>query len=230
MGFQLMMRNQGESIHSLAEASIFISAASAARRTGLQKLLSSIWPESAISAGAALSSERMREIGAEILLADIDSTSQAEAFLRFLSTASPLAAAVALVDDPDPVWTRRAIAAGVNAILAADASKDDLRLALEAANSGFVLLHPASARLLFNPENISLPFEEDYRSVEQLTAREREVLNLMSEGLGNREIALRLGISEHTAKFHASSILGKLGASSRTEAVSQGIRRGLISL
>jgi two-component system, NarL family, response regulator YdfI len=229
VGFQPMMRNQGESIHSITEASIFISATSAARRTGLQKLLSSIWPESAISAGAALSSERMRESGAEILLADIDSTSQAEAFLRFLSTASPLAA-VALVDDPDPVWTRRAIAAGVNAILAADASKDDLRLALEAANSGFVLLHPTSARLLFNPENISLPFEEDYRSVEQLTAREREVLNLMSEGLGNREIALRLGISEHTAKFHASSILGKLGASSRTEAVSQGIRRGLISL
>ena len=224
-----MMRNQGESIHSITEASIFISAASAARRTGLQKLLSSIWPESAISAGAALSSERMRESGAEILLADIDSISQAEAFLRFLVTASRVPAAVALVDDPDPVWTRRAIAAGVNAILALDSSKDDLRLALEAANSGFVLLHPTSARLLFNPENISL-LEEGYRSVEQLTAREREVLNLMSEGLGNREIALRLGISEHTAKFHASSILGKLGASSRTEAVSQGIRRGLISL
>lgn len=230
MGFQPMMRNQGESIHSITEASIFISATSAARRTGLQKLLSGIWPESPISAGAALSSERMRESGAEILLADIDSTSQAEAFLRFLSTASPLAAAVALVDDPDPVWTRRAIAAGVNAILAADASKDDLRLALEAATSGFVLLHPTSARLLFNPENISLRLEEDYPSVEQLTVREREVLNLMSEGLGNREIALRLGISEHTAKFHASSILGKLNASSRTEAVSQGIRRGLVSL
>src|SRR6185437_10015662 len=223
------MRNQGEPIHSIAEASIFISAASAARRTGLQKLLSSIWPESAISAGAALSSERIRASGAEILLADVDSISQAEALLQFLATASPVPA-VALVDDPDPVWSRRAIAAGVNAILASDSNKDDLRLALEAANSGFVLLHPTSARLLFNPENISLPFEEGYRSVEQLTAREREVLNLMSEGLGNREIALRLGISEHTAKFHASSILGKLGASSRTEAVSQGIRRGLISL
>src|SRR6185437_1360868 len=121
--FQPMMRNRGEPIHSITEASIFISATSAARRTGLQKLLSSIWPESAISAGAALSSERMRESGAEILLADIDSTSQAEAFLRFLSTASPLPAAVALVDDPDPVWTRRAIAAGVNAILASGSNK-----------------------------------------------------------------------------------------------------------
>lgn len=66
--------------------------------------------------------------------------------------------------------------------------------------------------------------------MERLTPRERQVLFLMSEGLGNKEIAARLGISDHTVKFHASSILGKLGAGSRTEAVSQGIKRGLISL
>jgi DNA-binding NarL/FixJ family response regulator len=103
-------------------------------------------------------------------------------------------------------------------------------LAIEAANGGFVLLYPASARLLSDTGNIPLHFDEGYDAVEHLTSREREVLNLMSEGLGNREIALRLGISEHTAKFHASSILGKLRASTRTKAVSQGIRRGLISL
>jgi DNA-binding NarL/FixJ family response regulator len=66
--------------------------------------------------------------------------------------------------------------------------------------------------------------------VEQLTAREREVLAFMSDGLGNKEIAARLGISEHTVKFHTSSILGKLSVASRTEAVTQGIRRGLIAL
>jgi DNA-binding NarL/FixJ family response regulator len=65
--------------------------------------------------------------------------------------------------------------------------------------------------------------------MEHLTAREREVLGLMSGGLGNKQIAARLGISEHTVKF-ASSILAKLSAGSRTEAVSQGIRRGLIML
>jgi DNA-binding CsgD family transcriptional regulator len=66
--------------------------------------------------------------------------------------------------------------------------------------------------------------------VEQLTSREREVLDLMSAGLSNRQIAMQLGISEHTAKFHISSVLGKLGASSRTQAVTRGIRTGLIAL
>jgi DNA-binding NarL/FixJ family response regulator len=63
---------------------------------------------------------------------------------------------------------------------------------------------------------------------ESLTPREREVLVLLSLGLSNREVAERLGISPHTAKFHVSSIFGKLGAESRAEAVSQGIRDGLI--
>jgi DNA-binding NarL/FixJ family response regulator len=65
---------------------------------------------------------------------------------------------------------------------------------------------------------------------EAFTAREREVFALLSDGLGNKEIAQRLNISEHTIKFHIRSILGKLGASSRTEAVSRGIRGGLIDL
>ena len=64
----------------------------------------------------------------------------------------------------------------------------------------------------------------------ELTARELQVLRLLAEGLSNREIAERLGISEHTIKFHIASILGKLQASSRTEAVTRGVRSGLIEL
>jgi DNA-binding NarL/FixJ family response regulator len=214
----------------MTRPTIFISAASAARRTGLQKLLSSLWPESPIIVGATLSSERMRDSGTEILVADLDSSTQADALVRFLRTALPPPSTVALLDNPDPAWVRLAVTAGVNAILESDSGKDDLRLAIEAASGGFVLLHPTSARLLLEPGNVAWHFDDDYQTIEHLTTREREVLRLMSEGLGNREIALRLGISEHTAKFHASSILGKLGASSRTEAVSHGIRRGLISL
>jgi len=67
-------------------------------------------------------------------------------------------------------------------------------------------------------------------TVEELTPREVEVLRLLADGLGNKEVALRLGISDHTVKFHISSILAKLGAGSRTEAVTLGIRRGLILL
>jgi DNA-binding CsgD family transcriptional regulator len=63
-----------------------------------------------------------------------------------------------------------------------------------------------------------------------LTPREIEVLGMLAEGLGNKTIARRLGISEHTVKFHVGSILAKLDASSRTEAVTLGARRGLIML
>ena len=65
---------------------------------------------------------------------------------------------------------------------------------------------------------------------DELTAREIEILRMLADGLGNKQIASQLGISEHTVKFHISSILDKLGASSRTEAVTSGIRMGLILL
>lgn len=65
---------------------------------------------------------------------------------------------------------------------------------------------------------------------EPLTRREREVIQMLAGGLGNKEIASRLAISEHTVKFHVASILDKLGAGSRTEAVSLGIRRGIVLL
>jgi NarL family two-component system response regulator YdfI len=65
---------------------------------------------------------------------------------------------------------------------------------------------------------------------EELTSRETEVLHMMSAGLTNREIATALGISENTVKFHIASIFRKLGTSTRTETVTEGIRRGLILL
>ena len=64
----------------------------------------------------------------------------------------------------------------------------------------------------------------------QLTARELEVLRLMADGLGNKSIATALGISSHTAKYHVASVLAKLDAQSRTEAVTRGLREGLLPL
>lgn len=161
-------------------------------------------------------------------VADLESPAQAAALLRAIENGSPVPV-VATIDEPQPVWVRGALAAGVNAIIARDSDREDLRLALEAALSGFLLLHPSSAHPLIGPSDLSVGLEDAaFASAEHLTSREREVLRLMSTGLGNKDIAARLGISEHTAKFHASSIMGKLGVSSRTEAVSQGIRRGLI--
>jgi RNA polymerase sigma factor (sigma-70 family) len=67
-------------------------------------------------------------------------------------------------------------------------------------------------------------------AIERLTPREREVLELVAEGMSNRAIAERLGNSEHTVKFHVSSLLGKLGAVTRAELVAIAIRRGLIMI
>jgi DNA-binding NarL/FixJ family response regulator len=133
---------------------------------------------------------------------------------------------VALIDDPDPRWVRAALDAGMNAIISREANLEEFHLAIAAAEAGLVLLHPSSARNLTGSLRPS-GFKHD---VEPLTARESQVLRLISEGLGNKEIAARLEISEHTAKFHISSILGKLSVASRTEAVSHGIKKGLIPI
>ncbi len=71
---------------------------------------------------------------------------------------------------------------------------------------------------------------EDEPLVEALTPREEEVLHLLADGLSNKAIALQLGISDHTVKFHVNAILGKLGAQSRTEAVVRATRMGLLVL
>jgi DNA-binding NarL/FixJ family response regulator len=90
-----------------------------------------------------------------------------------------------------------------------------------------VLLDPEIAKDLL-AGNRQSGADPTLETVEELTPREIEVLRMMAEGLGNKEIAARLGISDHTVKFHISSILAKTGASTRTEAVTLGIRMGLI--
>ena len=92
---------------------------------------------------------------------------------------------------------------------------------------GSIRTVPRSCRPAIPPVNAARATEE---WTEPLTKREREVLQMLAAGLGNKEIAAKLNISDHTAKFHVGSILGKLGAASRTEAVALGIRRGLVLL
>jgi DNA-binding NarL/FixJ family response regulator len=72
--------------------------------------------------------------------------------------------------------------------------------------------------------------DDELAQAETLTPREREVLELLGRGLSNRQIAARLSISEHTAKFHVASVLAKLGAANRADAVRRGLRRGLVTL
>jgi DNA-binding NarL/FixJ family response regulator len=128
----------------------------------------------------------------------------------------------------DRRWTAQAVRAGVRAVLPRDTAASLLRAAIEAVAAGLLVLHPEhAAGLGGTPRDRG---DAAPGAPEPLTAREIEVLGMMAEGLGNKLIAARLGISRHTAKFHVASVLGKLGATSRTEAVSRGVRRGLITL
>lgn len=121
-----------------------------------------------------------------------------------------------------------AVRAGITALLPREATVSEISAAIEAAAVGLFTLHPAFVELL--PET-QPPAPAPARAAgPSLTPREVEVLNLMAQGLGNKEIAWKLGISEHTVKFHIGSIFNKLDASGRTEAVTLGIRAGLIML
>ena len=138
---------------------------------------------------------------------------------------------ILMVEPASLAVSAAALGAGVRAVLPNDISPDQLVAALEAARSGLLVLHPTqvpapAAANGFASSPTRPPGLEEL--AEALTPRESEVLQMMASGLGNKEIAAKLAISEHTVKFHVASILGKLGASSRTEAVSLGIRRGLV--
>jgi DNA-binding NarL/FixJ family response regulator len=139
------------------------------------------------------------------------------------------AAIVLLAEVSDARSIARLLRSGVRAILSRESAADDVLSAIYAAYDGLVLLSTATADSLAGVFGDQLAEVDDELS-EEITSRETEVLRMLAEGLVNKDIAARLGISEHTVKFHISSILDKLGASTRTEAVTLGIRRGLIPI
>ncbi len=132
-------------------------------------------------------------------------------------------AIIALSDDISAVWTSTARAAGVRAVLPLRATADELTAAVRGVHAGLFVVHPAALAR-------SNARDTDVAAGAPLTTREREVLELMADGASNRIIASRLAISRHTVKFHVASILTKLGAGSRTEAVATALRAGLLTV
>ena len=120
------------------------------------------------------------------------------------------------------------------ALVPPDIDEPALQAVIRAVGAGFTVLPPSLAglvtRLGRSAQVARAPFDDDGARVERLTARERDVLQRLAEGLSNRAIAGALGISEHTVKFHLASIFGKLGATTRTEAVRLGLRQGLVAI
>jgi two-component system, NarL family, response regulator YdfI len=112
-------------------------------------------------------------------------------------------------------------------VLPLDATPAEILAAIAAAVEGLIVLHPE----LLASMSVAGPAPQTPASADaSLTPREIEVLRMLAEGLANKNIAWKLGISEHTVKFHITSIFTKLNVSSRAEAVATGMRRGLILL
>ena len=148
--------------------------------------------------------------------------------MRFAGTRSSFS--ILLVTD-DVEDARRLMSSDSRAwgVLSADATEEELAAAVRAVGEGLWVVAPSLARSLIRLRGLR-EFAGEESLVEPLTAREMEVLQLMAQGLANKQIALKLGISEHTVKFHLSSLYAKLNSTSRTEAVKRGLELGLISL
>lgn len=191
---------------------VLIAARSTVLRAGLEALV--------------CSSPGMEVAGAYPDLAALDSLAPDVV----LSTEAPRDAVppmVLLSGESQPAWTADMLRLGVRALLSRDTSEAGILAAVEAAAAGFAAIDPRELETMLGADT-PLPVAAPSAEPDILTAREREVLRMLADGDANKTIAWKLNISEHTVKFHVASILAKLNASTRTEAVTLGIRRGLI--
>jgi two-component system, NarL family, response regulator YdfI len=209
---------------------IFIVAASPLTRAGVQSMLADSRFDIAGSAADLESiSGHLADVEPDVVLIEAAADAQEE-LLNALEDAEVTREypVIVLSEQPKAAWLSKALRAGVRAVLPRDATPEQLRAALEAAAAGLIVVHPSELDTVL-PATVGSPAPVD-ELLEPLTRRESEVLQMLAGGLANKEIAARLAISDHTVKFHVASILGKLGVSTRTEAVSAGIRRGLVLL
>jgi len=215
-------------LHADRPLKVHVIAALADRRAELAELAArGARAQTSTRSGVFL--QQIRQAGADIIVVDVSGPALADAAIDLVrSLPRGISSVVLLADNPDAAWIRQAVQAGVSGILPRTVTAEALCLAFSAAESGLLLLQPNFASRFGSSGSSGLNGLS--HDVETLTAREHEVLKLMSEGLSNKEIAERLQLSGHTVKFHISSILSKLNAGSRTEAVSLGIKKGLLSL
>jgi NarL family two-component system response regulator YdfI len=204
---------------------VLLAAASTVRRAGLETLIKEapLFKLAGSLHDVLTVAQYASQLQADVLLLDL--VAEDRPGVPRIPSGFPV---VALIDEPTPDWAAHALRSGVRAILPRDAGRDEIGSAIQAAHAGLVLLDPEVSKNLAS--RIPTAAVQPAPALDDLTPREIEVLRMLAEGLGNREMASRLGISDHTVKFHISSILDKLGASTRTEAVTMGIRMGIILL
>lgn len=213
--------------------SVMVHAESPIVRAGLESILRAspgLEVVGSSSAGISLA-QQIQELQPDVVLLEWGALDDEPVSEKYLALGEPRAPAlVVLADSPQGSWAADALRAGVRGILPRTSTAEEIVAAAVAAAAGLVALHPEVAESLYSFLPLSPPPALPTSPSPALTPREIEVLGMLAEGLGNKTIARRLGISEHTVKFHVSSIFQKLSAGSRTEAVAIGARAGLIML
>jgi len=175
----------------------------------------------------------IRVVGEAIRLSDVDEHETEVAVLASVSSVHGIEqkdfGILFLTDDIESI--KPMLAHGIHAwgVLSSESNTNELAAAIAAVAEGLWVGAPGLVEGMMRLPKGGEGLGEESLS-ELLTAREKEVLQHMAEGLANKQIALALGISEHTVKFHLSALYAKLGAAGRTEAVKRGIELGLISL
>lgn len=209
---------------------VLVWAKSAITRAGLEALVRADARFELCDAGDHPSDplRALRLLAPDVLLLDATVPIGLPSFLTTLDhpAGTPM---VVLSGDLTRAEIRQMFQHGVRGLLLRDSDPQEITTALEGAAHGLAVISPDLLDILL-PTATEPVDADELPPGEPLTAREIEVLSLLAEGAGNKEIASRLHISEHTAKFHVSAILGKLGAATRTEAVSRGYREGLIAM
>jgi DNA-binding NarL/FixJ family response regulator len=205
---------------------VLVVARSPVVRAGLESLLARSG-EYAILGAAALPSPSGDEGAAEpdVIVLAFDGDGEAALARELTSHATPLPPLVVIGDEPVADWGPRALRLGARAVLSQASGATELAAAIEAAAAGLVALPP---ELVGSVATRAPALHET--ALPSLTAREIEVLTLLAAGLGNKTIAGRLAISEHTVKTHVTSLFAKLGVSSRAEAVAVAVRQGVLML
>lgn len=209
---------------------VLVCAAEAIARAGLESIIRSHSDFTLVGSAAnvkdAMQLDRDRQ--PDVILLEWQET-DAESFWESFPQETPYPAIVVLSEQTESDRTLELLSKQVRGILPRSATAEEIIAAITATATGLMVLHPDFTESWLNLNSSSmqiLPAEP----VEALTQRELEVLQMLALGLGNKAIASRLSISEHTVKFHISSIFAKLNATSRTEAVTLGLRQGLIML
>jgi len=206
---------------------IWVVAPSAAMRIGLRSLLQEDEDLEVMGDSASLAEFANHSTAVDVLLLTEDGASPGG--LRLEHTPERSQPAMLLLTD-QPGYARELIELPWRAwgLLPLDASSGELSAAVHALDEGLLVGIPALLKPTFT--RVVSAGDERLADGESLTPREVEVLQYLAQGMANKQISLALRISEHTVKFHVSSIYAKLGVTNRTEAVRVGIQRGLVVL